>query len=144
MATSGNKQFDDLVGDSVGLAKSIIKGVHDNEDRKRARYYLGVLYPNEKRDLLVTQGRIPPAYSTRVIKMNLKEGRLPEKWGEVTAILQGFAPEVDEYLEKINSEIKSSRELLQQKLDETEQGIKTAYDKMYIDASLRKHLQFYK
>jgi len=136
--------FEDSINRSISFAKDIIKGTHDNEDRKRQRYYLGILYPNEKRDLLVTQGRIPAAYSSRSIKMNLKEGNLPRNWSEVTAILQGFAPEVDEYLERINSELKTSRELLAQKLDETEQGIKTAYDKMYIDNYLRKQLSFYK
>lgn len=136
--------MEESVQKSIGFAKDIIKNIHDNEDRKRQRYYLGILYPNESRDLLVTQGRIPAVYSTRNIKMNLKEGNLPKNWGEVTAILQGFGPEVDEYLTRINSEIKTSRELLQQKLDETEQGIKTAYEKMYIDNFLRKQLSFFK
>lgn len=136
--------MEESVQKSIGFAKDIIKNIHDNEDRRRQRYYLGILYPNESRDLLVTQGRIPAVYSTRNIKMNLKEGNLPKNWGEVTAILQGFGPEVDEYLTRINSEIKTSRELLQQKLDETEQGIKTAYEKMYIDNFLRKQLSFFK
>lgn len=136
--------FGSLVDNSVSFAKDIIKGINDNADRKRKRYYLGILYPNENRDLLVTQGRIPPAYSSRSIKMGLVQGNLPKDWNEVTAVLQGFAPEVDEYLQRINSEIKSSRELLQQKLDETEQGIKTAYDKLYIENFLRKQISFYK
>jgi hypothetical protein len=137
-------EFDELAKSSINLAKDVMKGIHDTEDRKRARYYLGILYPNENRDLLVTQGRIPAAYSSRSIKMGLKEGNLPKNWTDVTAILQGFGPEVDDYLTRINSEIKTSRDLLQQKLEETEQGIVSAYDKMYLNNFLRKQLSFYK
>lgn len=91
-----------IAGETVGLVVKILdfvrserKTKEEDEERKKQRYSAGIVYsPEENRELLIRQGKIPAYYSTSNIRGLLNDNLLPRGWSTEVAVNQGFFNEI--------------------------------------------------
>lgn len=91
-----------IAGEGVGLVVKIIDFVRsvrktreEDEERQKQRYSAGIVYsPEENRDMLIKQGKIPAYYSTSNIRALLNDNLLPRGWSNEVAVNQGFFNEI--------------------------------------------------
>lgn len=144
LAKETGTDFSGAMKEAEGFALAIFKGIIGAMDRKRKRLKMGIVKPDENRDLLVTQGWIPPVYSTASIKMALAENILPPNWSAYTTVLQGFAEDVEAMQKRLNNELRAARLLQQQKAEEARDKIDATYINKVNELYGRKMLQSYK
>lgn len=89
------------IGKVIGLGMAIKdlirneqKGAQETEDRRIRRYSMGIVYPSESRDDLVSKGLIPSYFSKSKIRELIREMKLPYGWSLETTINQGFGNEI--------------------------------------------------
>lgn len=103
------------IGKVIGLGLAIndlvrneAKGVQEASDRKIHRYMMGIVYPSESRDDLVSKGLMPSYFSKSEIKELIKKMKLPHGWSIETAVNQGFGKEIHSMRFRKNLESQSS------------------------------------
>jgi len=71
------------------------KLAQETADRKMQRYMMGIVYPSESRDDLVSKGLIPSYFAKSEIRKLIRDMKLPHGWSIETAVNQGFGKEIN-------------------------------------------------